>query len=137
MNGAVIIVIMIVVALVSMTSALLIILLERIRMIGILKALGMNDGAVRRIFILRSARIIVMGLLIGNVVGTGLALLQKYTGAIKLDESGYFLPAVPIELGWWWIVALNVGTLAVLVALLVFPTSIVSRITPEKTIRYQ
>ena len=136
-NAAVIIVIMIVVALVSMISALLIILLERIRMIGILKALGMRDGAVRRIFILRSARIIVFGLVIGNIVGIGLALLQKYTGAITLDESGYFLPVVPIELGWWWIVALNVGTLAVLVALLVFPTSLVSRITPEKTIRYQ
>jgi lipoprotein-releasing system permease protein len=136
-NAAVIIVIMIVVALVSMISALLIILLERIRMIGILKALGMKNGSVRQIFVMRSARIVIWGLLIGDVIGIGLAIAQKYTGAMKLDESGYFLSAVPIELGWWWIVALNVGTLVVILSLLVFPTSLVSRITPEKTIRYQ
>ncbi len=136
-NAAVIIVIMIVVALISMISALLIILLERIRMIGILKTLGMRNGSLRRIFVLRSARIMLWGLLVGNVAGIGLALVQQHTGAMKLDETGYFLSAVPIELGWWWIVALNVGTLAVILALLLFPTSIVSRITPEKTIRYQ
>lgn len=136
-NAAVIITIMIVVALVSMISALLIILLERIRMIGILKTLGMNNRSLRRVFILRSARILISGLLVGDIVGIGIALLQKHTGAMTLDQSGYFLSAVPIELGWWWIVALNVGTFAVLLALLVFPTTMVGRITPEKTIRYQ
>ncbi len=136
-NAAVIIVIMIVVALISMISALLIILLERIRTIGILKTLGMRNGSLRWIFVMRSAGIMLWGLGIGNVVGIGLALVQRHTGAMKLDESGYFLSAVPIELDWWWIVALNAGTFAVILALLIFPTSLVSRITPEKTIRYQ
>jgi lipoprotein-releasing system permease protein len=136
-NAAVIVTIMLVVAFFSLISALLIILLERTSMIGTLKALGMKNGAVRRIFLFRSAYILLAGLAIGNVVGIGLALLQKQTSLIKLDESGYFLSSVPIELGWEWIVALNVGTLAVLLALLVIPTNIVSRITPSKTIRYQ
>jgi lipoprotein-releasing system permease protein len=136
-NAAVIITIMIAVALISMVSALLIILLERIRMIGILKTLGMRNGSLRRIFILRSARILVLGLLIGDVAGIGLALTQRYTGFLKLDSSGYFLSSVPIALDVWWIVALNVGTLLVILALLVFPTNIIGRITPEKTIRYQ
>ncbi len=136
-NAVVIITIMLVVALFSMISALLIILLERTSMIGILKALGMKNGQVRRIFIFRSAYILLVGLLIGNAVGIGLALVQKYTSAVKLDESGYFLSSVPIDLGWEWIVGLNLVTLAVILALLVLPTNIVSRITPEKTIRYQ
>ena len=136
-NAVVIITIMLVVALFSMISALLIILLERTSMIGILKALGMKNGSVRRIFIFRSAYILLAGLLIGNAMGIGLALVQKYTGLVRLDESGYFLPSVPISLGWEWIVGLNLGTVAVILALLVFPTDIVSRITPEKTIRYQ
>lgn len=136
-NAVVIITIMIVVALISMVSALLIILLERTSMIGILKALGMKNGRVRKIFIIKSARILGAGLLIGNALGIGLALLQKHTGLVRLDETGYFLSSVPIALGWEWIVGLNIGTLAVILAMLVFPTGIVSRITPEKTIRYQ
>jgi lipoprotein-releasing system permease protein len=136
-NAAVIIIIMIVVALISMISALLIILLERIRMIGVLKTLGMTNGALRRIFVMRAAGIVLWGLAIGNVLGIGLALAQRAFGFLKLDEAGYSLSRVPIALDGWWIVALNVGTLVVIVALMVFPTSIVSRITPEKTIRYQ
>ncbi len=136
-NAAVIISIMIVVALVSMISALLIILLERIRMIGVLKTLGMTDGALRRVFVLRAARIVVWGLVLGNLAGVGLALAQREWGFLKLDQAGYFISRVPIELGAWWIVALNAGTLVVLVGLMVFPTAIVSRISPEKTVRYQ
>jgi lipoprotein-releasing system permease protein len=136
-NAAVIIVIMIVVALISMISALLIIVLERIRMIGILKTLGMTGGALRRIFVMKAAGIVLWGLAIGNVAGIGFALAQRAFGFLKLDEAGYSLSQVPIALDWWWIVALNVGTLVVLVGLMVFPTSIVGRITPEKTIRYQ
>jgi lipoprotein-releasing system permease protein len=136
-NAAVIIVIMIVVALISMTSALLIILLERIRMIGILKTLGMTNRSLRKIFVMRSARIVFVGLALGNIVGLGVALAQRAWGFLKLDEAGYSLSQVPIALDGWWIVALNVGTLVVLVGLMIFPTSIVSRITPEKTVRYQ
>ncbi len=136
-NAAVIIAIMIVVALVSMISALLIILLERIRMIGVLKTLGMTNGSLRRIFVMRAARIVLRGLVAGNVLGLGVVLAQRHTGFLKLDEAGYFLSEVPVALDGWWIVALNVGTLIVLVALMIFPTSIVSRITPKKTIRYQ
>lgn len=136
-NAAVIITIMLVVAFFSLISALLIILLERTSMIGILKALGMTNRSVRKIFIARSAYILAAGLLIGNAVGVGLALLQKYTALFKLDESGYFLASVPIDLGWEWIAGLNVGTIVIILALLIVPTNIVSRITPEKTIRYQ
>jgi lipoprotein-releasing system permease protein len=136
-NAAVIVTIMLIVAFFSLISALLIILLERTSMIGTLKALGMKNGAVRRIFLFRSAYILLAGLLMGNIVGIGLSLLQKQTSLIKLDESGYFLSSVPIELGWKWIVALNAGTLAVILALLVIPTNIVSRISPSTTIRYQ
>ncbi|MDR2890709.1 MAG: ABC transporter permease [Alistipes sp.] len=136
-NAAVIITIMVVVALVSMVSALLIILLERIRMIGILKTLGMTNRSLRLVFVMRAARIILLGLLCGDALGIGLALLQRHTGAVALDGEGYFLSAVPIELGAGWIAALNVGVFVVLVALLVLPTTIVGRITPEKTIRYQ
>lgn len=136
-NAAVIIVIMLLVALLNMISALLIILLERTRMIGVLKALGMTNPSLQKMFLMRSGFIIAKGLLWGNIIGIGLCLLQRYTGAVKLDESAYFIAQVPVELSLWWLAALNIGTLAVILTLLALPTSIISKVKPEKTIRFQ
>ena len=136
-NAAVIIVIMLVVALLNMISALLIILLERTRMIGELKALGMTNRALQKIFVMRSAFIVLKGMIWGNALGIGLCLVQKYTHIAKLDEAGYFLSEVPVQLGAGWLAALNAGAFVLIVALLVIPTSVVSRIRPDKTIRYQ
>ena len=137
MNGVVILTIMILVSLLNMISVLLIILLERTRMIGLLKALGMGNGAIQRIFLIRSSYIVARGMLWGNIIGIGLCLLQKYTGLVKLNETGYMLSEVPISLGLGWLAALNVGTFAILILLLTVPTRVVSRIEPDKTIRYQ
>lgn len=136
-NAAVIITIMVAVALISMISALLIILLERIRMIGILKTLGMSSGRIRRVFVIRSGRILIWGLFWGNLTGIGLSLLQRWSGWVRLDSDGYFLSSVPIELNVWWIALLNVGTFVVILALLVFPTAVIGRVSPDKSIRYQ
>jgi lipoprotein-releasing system permease protein len=135
-NAMVIIIIMLLVSLLSMASALLIILLERTSMIGILKALGMNNGSLRRLFVMRSAFIIGRGMLWGNVAGIALCLIQYYTHAVKLDEAGYFLSSVPISLGFWWWLILNVCTFALLILLLVMPASAVSRVQPDVTMRY-
>jgi len=136
-NVAVIITIMLLVALLNMISALLIILLERTRMIGVLKALGMGNRAVQKIFVIRSAFIVLRGIFWGNIAGIALCLLQIHTRIIKLDQSGYFLSAVPVELRWDWWLALNLGAFALLVLLMTVPTMIVSGIKPDTTIRYQ
>lgn len=136
-NAAVIIVIMLMVSLLNMISAMLIILLERTGMIGVLKSLGMNNGSLGRIFLIRSGYILGKGFLWGNVAGIGICLLQRYTGLLKLDRAGYFLSEVPVDLGFGWWLALNAGTFAVLVALLAVPTTIISRISPDATLRLQ
>lgn len=136
-NAAVIIVIMLVVAFFNMTSALLILVLERTRMIGLLKAFGMRNRQIRSIFLWRAAFVTLRGLCWGNVVGVGLCLLQRTTHLVKLNSEGYLLSEVPIALdGGWWIL-LNIGFVAAIVALLVIPTAVVSRIKPEETIRYE
>lgn len=136
-NALVIIVIMIIVALFNMVSALLIMVLERTRMVGILKAMGMDNGSLQRIFLFRAAFLVVRGMLWGNLIGIGLSLLQRYTHLVKLDPAGYIVSAVPISLEWWWIVALNLGTLAIIVLLLVLPTRIVASIKPAEAMRYE
>ena len=136
-NATVIIVIMLLVAFLNMVSAMLIILLEKTSTIGILKALGMRNGRVQKVFLLRSFKIVAVGMLWGNVIGIGLALLQKYTGALRLDSAGYMLSEVPINLDWTWWIALNAGVPLVMLLLMTVPAHAVSSIKPEKTIRYQ
>ena len=136
-NGIVIIVIMLAVALLNMVSALLIIIFERIRMIGTLKSLGMRNRSVQRVFLLCGLRIILSGLLWGNIIGGGLLALQHFTHLIKLDPAAYLLSAVPVGFEWSWWIGLNVGLPAVLLLLLMVPVAITSRVRPDQTLRYQ
>ena len=136
-NAAVIVGIMLVVAFFNMASALLILVLERTRMIGLLKALGMRNGPLRRIFLYRAAFIALRGMAWGNGVGLLLCLLQQWFHVVKLDSEGYLLSEVPIALEWGWWLLLNAGVLAVIVLLLGLPTYIISSIKPEQTIRYE
>lgn len=135
-NAVVIIVIMMLVALLNMISAMLIILLEKTSMIGVLKALGMTNGAIQKVFVLRSFRIVLTGMLWGNVAGLGISLAQKFTGLVTLDSSGYLISEVPIDIGWWWVL-LNACVPLAMVFLLTVPAMVVSRIKPDRTIRYQ
>ncbi|MEG2614570.1 MAG: FtsX-like permease family protein [Alistipes sp.] len=136
-NAMVIITIMLIVAFFNMASALLILVLERTRMIGLLKTMGMRDGAVQRIFLWRAAFITLRGLAWGNLVGIGLALLQQHFHLLKLSAEGYLLSEVPIAFGWGWWVALNLGVMITIVLLLLLPARVVASINPSETIRYE
>lgn len=136
-NAAVILGIMLLVALFNMISALLILVLERTRMIGLLKALGMENRALQKIFLYRAAFITLKGVAWGNLVALVLCLTQKWGHVVKLDASGYLLSEVPIALDWSWWLGVNLGAVAVILLLLSLPISIVSRIHPEQTIRYE
>lgn len=136
-NGAVILVIMLVVAFFSMASALLVLVLERTRMIGLLKALGMGNGPIRKIFLYRSAFIVVRGLMWGNLIGGGLCLLQATTHLVRLSSEGYILSEVPVAVEAWWWLLLNAGFMVAIVLLLIVPASIVTSVKPDETIRYE
>ncbi len=136
LNALIVIVVMLLVALFNMIAALLILILEKIPLIGTLKTLGMTDGAIQRIFIYHSGRIALWGMLLGNAIGLGLCRLQSATGWLKLDADGYFLTTVPVSIDWRVIGLLNAGVFAVIVLVQILPTRIVSRILPEKAIRF-
>jgi len=136
-NAAVIIVIMLVVAFFNMASALLILVLERTRMIGLLKALGMPNSQLRAIFLWRATFVTLRGLAWGNAVGLGACLVQQATHLVKLDAEGYLLSEVPVALDWAWWLPLNLGFVAAIVALLLIPTFVISTVRPDETIRYE
>ena len=128
---------MLLVAGITVISMLLIIIIERTSTIGLLKAMGASDKFVRDIFLLRSLRLLLIGMLIGNVVGLGFCFLQQYTGLISLDAETYYLSAVPIEMHLGTVLAVNIGTLALWVLMLLIPTSVINRISPTKAIRFE
>ncbi len=135
-NAMVILTIMVIVALFNMATALLTLVLERTRMIGILKTIGMTNRALQRLFSYRAARIILHGMVWGNAVGLGLCWAQSRFHLLKLDPAGYMLSEVPVSVSWGWWAALNLGTAVVILLLLLIPASIVSRIKPDQAIRH-
>lgn len=137
LNVIILLILMVAVAGINMISGLLIIILERTHMIGILKALGAENRLIRNIFIIQSGHIIARGLLWGNVIGIGLCLLQFYSGIFKLDEANYYLSTVPINLNALHIVIINIGTFIVTIGMLLIPSMVISRISPDKTIKFE
>ena len=122
---------------ITMISGLLIIILERTSMIGVLKALGSRNKMIRHTFLWFSAFIISRGLLLGDVIGIGLVLLQKMIGFIKLDPQTYYVSEAPMELNIPVIILLNIATLLVSISVLIIPSFFISHIHPAKSMRYE
>ena len=136
-NVWIIFALMVAVAGFTMVSGLLIIILERTQMIGILKALGMRNSTVRHTFLWFAVFIIGRGLILGNIIGLGLVLLQQYTGIIHLDPASYYVDTAPMELNIPVILLLNVATLLICVFVLIAPSYLVSHIHPARSMRYE
>lgn len=136
LNTLVIVGLMILISIINMTSALLILIMERTNMIGMLKAMGAGTWFIQRIFITQAAYIIAIGLLAGNALGIGLGLLQKYFGFVKLDPENYYVSVVPVLLDPMVILGLNVVTLFICVAAMLIPSLAVAQIRPTKAIRF-
>lgn len=118
-------------------SGLLIIILERTSMIGLLKALGMRNSAVRHTFIWLAMLIVCKGLAIGNVIAFAIMYLQKFTGIVKLDPSVYFVSEVPLEISIPVILLINLATLFICTLILILPSMLVSHISLAKVMRYE
>ncbi len=137
MNVYVILVLMIVVASINMISCLLISVLEKTNMIGILKALGANNNFVIRIFLINASFLIIKGLIIGNIIGIGVCLIQHHFGIVVLSQESYFVSTVPVNIYILHIALLNAGTFAICFIMLLLPSFIVSKISPVKAIRFK
>ncbi len=136
MNVWIILLLMVVVAGFNMISGLLVIILERTRMIGILKSMGAANVNIRKIFLYLSAFLVGKGLLWGNLIGVVVCLLQYYFKIIHLDPASYYVDTVPINLLATHLLLLNLGALLVTLLMLLGPSYLVGRISPEKTIRF-
>lgn len=131
-----IIAIMILVAGINMITALLVLILERVQMVGILKAMGSSNWSIRKIFLYNASYLILKGLFWGNIIGFGILFLQKYTGIISLDPTTYYVSQVPVSIDVFTILMLNLGTLILCFSMLIIPSIIITKIQPSKSIRF-
>lgn len=136
LNVIIILLLMAAVAAINMVTALLILILERTQMIGLMKAMGAADKQIFEIFLWMAAQIVVKGLLLGNLLGLGLALLQRHFAWIKLDQKSYYLNRVPIELVASDIIYINAFGFFICLLILLLPVRIISKVQPIKSIQF-
>lgn len=127
---------MLLVAILNMITSLLILILDRTRMIGILKALGAGNPMIRNIFLYNALFILGFGLLLGNAFGLGICKLQQLFGFIKLDESSYYFSEAPVHFDWFSIIGVNILTILITLAVLLLPAMLIGKISPVKAIRW-
>lgn len=137
MNVVIILVLMVIVSSFTLISALLMIVLERIKMIGLFKAMGTGNSSIRKIFIYLTQKLIFKSIIIGNAVGIGLALIQKYFHVIKLDPDAYYMNYVPISINVPALVILNIAIIVISYITLIGPSYIISSIKPTSTMRFE
>lgn len=136
LNVIVIIVLISLIAGTTMISTLLILVLENRRPIGLLKAIGATDKTLTQAFLNLSSKILIRGLLLGNIIGLGLAFWQYKTGFITLDESSYYIKSVPINFSITGIAIINLGTYLICMLMLLIPGKIISKINPIDSLRF-
>lgn len=136
-NRLIIIAVMCVVAIMNLITCLLILVLERSRMIGLLKATGATNLQVQKIFWQQAVFIALTGIIIGNILGLGLCWLQQSTGFIQLSEAAYYVAKAPVKIIWLQVLLVNVITFIISFAVLLLPALLVKRITPVKALRFE
>lgn len=136
-NVVVILVLMTAISSFTLIASLIILILERVNMIGTLKMLGATDSVIRRVFILLDLKVLVKGLVVGNIIALLLIILQQQFQLLPLDPESYYISFVPVKIELWQVVALNFGAIIVATAVMIFPSMIISRLKPATILRYE
>ena len=131
-----IIAIMIVIAGINMITALLVLILERVQMIGILKVLGSYNTSIRKVFLYNASYLILKGLFLGNLIGLSIIGIQHYFKIITLDPETYYVSTMPVYISFTNIILLNLGTLILCFLMLIIPSYIITKINPTKSIKF-
>ena len=136
-NQFILIAIMVVIAAINLITCLIILVLERVRMIGILKALGATNWTVQKIFLHQSGIITFSGILIGTLFALAVLFLQIKTGFIRLNESAYFMETATVEILWWQVALVCGSTLLLSILILLVPSFLVRKVQPIKAIHFR
>ncbi len=134
---SVLIIIMVIVAIINLITCLIVLVLERLRMIGVLKSLGATDWTVQKIFLQHAAFITVSGIILGVTIALGILFLQEKTGFIKLKEDAYYMSEAAVKIVWWQVGVICLGTLVISLLILTIPSILVRKVQPVKAIQFR
>lgn len=137
LNAVILLVIVSLVAVINMAATLLILMVDRTRTVGILQALGLPFSALRSAFLYLAALISIGGLIIGNVLGLGICLLQLRYGFIHLPEATYYMSTVPVKFNMPYLMLINAGTLLLTIAATLLPALYLRGIKPAKVLQFK
>lgn len=132
-----ILILLVIIAVINMTGVVLILILERTQTIGLLKAVGMPNARVMRVFIFNAFFLILIGVVLGNLLGLGLIASQDLWGWLEVDQANYFVKVVPVSWAWFSFLLVNVGVVIVCTLSMILPVAVVSRILPSRSLRFQ
>ncbi|NBN98872.1 MAG: FtsX-like permease family protein [Flavobacteriia bacterium] len=135
-NVVIIVSLMLLIGIINIGSALLVLIIIRSNFIGLMKAFGSSNGLLRKIFLVQAAYLIFRGLLFGNIIGLGIYLIQSNWGILTLNPDVYYLNKVPMELDFVTVVLLNLGTFILCMISLLLPSSLIARVNPIKSIKF-
>jgi lipoprotein-releasing system permease protein len=134
---AIVLIIMVIIAILNLVTCLLILVLERTRMIGVLKALGAYNITIQKIFLIHGSIISIAGLVGGNILGLLVCWLQAKFGFIKLPEDAYYISQAAVHIVWWQILLVNLFTFLICFLVLLIPSLVVRRIQPVRAIQFR
>ena len=134
-NVLIILIVMLIVGVINMATALLVLILERSRMVGLLKTLGATHTLIQKIFLYNGILIMTRGLLFGNLVGLFIYFSQQQFNWISLDPQTYFVTSAPVALSWVEVISVNVFFLGIASLLLWLPSKIILRMSPSEALR--
>lgn len=137
LNAELVIIIMAVVAIINLAVALLILIVEQARVVGLLKAMGMNENETRKIFLYYAAIIAGAGIFVGNVLGLGICFLQQKTGFLKLNEATYYMSQVPVRINGWYVLLIDLATLLICILCMWLPSLYIRRIQPARVLQFK
>jgi len=136
-NAEVVLLIMAVVAIINLAVALIILIVEQARHIGLLKAMGMAEKETQKVFFYYATIISGCGILLGNIIGIGFCMIQSKTGFLQLNESTYYMSQVPVRFNWWHIAIIDATTLLVCVLCMWIPSLYIRNIQPAKVLQFK
>ena len=136
-NTYIILILMLIVAIINMSTALIVMILERTQMVGILKSMGAGNASIQRIFMINAAKVILTGTFLGNLLGLGFLYLQQHTHAIKLVQENYYLAYVPVNFTLSHILVINIGALVICTLAMLLPGLFIIRIKPSTALRFE
>lgn len=136
-NVYIVLALMLAVAVISMITSILVLMIERTAMIGVFKSFGASNFILTQVFMMLAGKLALYGLFWGNLISFAFIIAQQKLHLITLPQESYYMKYVPVQIDWTLAIGINIGTLIVCIAFMLLPSLIINRISPLAALRFK